>query len=333
VKREGGGNIDIAANAADEIKHMYYYSYNFKLLPTERKKTDAVYHIQYNESTIKILSLIFEWKLTTSTHIAKFFGKEDRDKHIYAKLRRMWQGGLLESFKVFEGSYIAMPMYYTLSKQGLKLLQENGRGLYDKQLVRKYPDKETYLSLIFFKHECMVVELASLESQVANERLAIKFRGEAQSSAHDRRYDSNRDYNIEVFTPDYSVQYKIDEHVLPIMFTEYERTPKSKANMLRKLERYFLFFRWDERKDYILRIIFETEGMERAFWKVTLTAHDTNSTGSSVRNLRIITTNLSLITVSKDFLTEIYATRESLTYNRETKKLEIAVRIKMFRSL
>ncbi len=327
------GDIDNAANAADEIKRMHYYSYNFKLLPTERKKTDSFYHIQYNESTIKILSLIFEWKIATNTHIARFFGKQDRDKHIYAKLRRMWQGGLLESFKVFEGSHIAMPMYYTLSKQGLKVLQEEGRGLYNKQLVRKYPDKDTYLSLIFFKHECMIVELASLESQAANERLAIKFRGEVQSSAHDRRYDSNRDYNIEVFTPDYSVQYKIDGHVLPIMFTEYERTPKSKANILRKLERYFLYFCWDERKDYILRIIFETEAMERSFWKITLIAHDTNSSGSSVRNLRIITTNLSLISAGEDFLTEIYATRESLTYNRETRKLEVAERIKMFRSL
>ena len=113
---------------------MSFQTLRVKLTPRVGNKP---YNVQLNQATLEILSLIFEFKIATIGQIAKFLTQKDQSKYLYVKLHRMWQAELLESFKVSSGSYIGMPTYYMLSKQGLVILIN--KGIYDKAQIRSYP--------------------------------------------------------------------------------------------------------------------------------------------------------------------------------------------------
>lgn len=288
--------------------------FNFQLTP--RLEGTKPYHLQLNESALRILSLVFEFKMATPCHISRFVRHQDHNKYIYLRLRRMWQLGLLESFKVGTGF-----VYYFLSKRGLNILED--QGLYDPSQLSKYPKGSTLLSHSFFPHESQIVELASMEIMNVNKEkgLSINFLGEAVSQGQDYKSDKT----IEAFTPDYTVYYKFGEEKHCI-YTEFERTPKSKAAMYRKLDRYLYHLSYEQRKDIILRIIFQTPAMEKSFWKeMFLNSYQT------LQSLKVLTTNLTLIKDHKDFFKAIYVSEQTLQLTKPNHvEVDISRKRKLF---
>ena len=162
------------------------------------------YNVQMSQSLLDILALIFEFKICAAWHIARFISQTDQSKYLALKLRRMWQAGLLESLQIYAGTRLGMPVYYMLSKQGLKTLSEVAH--YDKLRLKGYPTPTSFISSNLFKHDAQIVELASLEAMNRTEKLQITFTGETGSMTRENRSDKN----IEVLTPDYIVDYTIN---------------------------------------------------------------------------------------------------------------------------
>lgn len=294
------------------------YSNTLEVALTPRAATDA-YNLQINEATLEVLALVFEFKLATAWQIARFLGHKDQSKYLYLKLRRIWQAGLLESFKVYTGSRAGMPVYYMLSKRGLKLLAERGR--YTPYLLKQYPSAKTLFSWGIFRHEIQVVELASQEVKNGSTSFTIKFKGEVSSQSHDVRSDKN----VEVFTPDYTVFYRMSELEKRI-YTEFERTNKSTLAMARKLERYLFHLDPKEREHTTLRFIFQSPNMEQAFWLNSFIGQ-----ASFLQKLRVLTTNLSLLESHERFLEPIYASEQTARLTKEgTMGIDLSKRIKLF---
>lgn len=287
---------------------------------TPRKGIDS-YNLEVNDSTLKILALILEFKLATSRHLSRFMSKKDQDKYFYLKLRRMWRSGLMESFKVYSDSRSGVPVFYILSKKGLKLLSEY--GLQELHSLKTYPEATTLLDWGLFKHEAQIVELASLESLNKATNLDISFKGEISSRSLD--YMSNK--HIEVLTPDYTVVYKTAgvEHNI---YTEFERTRKSNEAVLNKIQRYFNFLSPEDRQKHVLRLVFQKADMEQAFWLNIFTHRPT------LLRLNIVTTYLSLIAGYRDFLQPVYASESTVRLNKAGQlKAEVSNRIKLFNFL
>ncbi len=295
---------------------MYLNTIDVKL--TARTELDS-YNLKINESTLEVLALVLEFKVATSWHISRFLTGKDRSKYVYTKVRRMWQAGLLESFKVYSGSLAGIPVFYMLSKTGLKILAEQGK--YDPSQIHTYPQAKALLSWGLFKHEAQVVELASIEIKNKSESLNITVRGEISSLSRDLM--SNK--RIEVFTPDYTVYYQFEGKQVCI-FSEFERTMKSKEATLKKIERYIRYLDFEERQDKTLRIIFQTPNMEESFWINMIT------NGSQyLQQLKIITTNLSLIDNHTRFLEAIYLSDRTVKLIKSgTLKVDTTERIKLF---
>lgn len=295
---------------------MYLNTLDVKLTP--RSKEDS-YNIQINESTLEILSLILEFKVATSWHISRFLTGKDQSKYIYTKLRRIWKAGLIESFKVYSGSLAGIPVFYMLSKVGLKILEEEGR--YHPSILHTYPHAKTLLSWGLFKHEAQVVELGSLEAKNKSELLNIKITGEFTSLS--REVMSNK--NIEVFTPDYTVWYETNT-TKQCIYTEFERTAKSKEAILRKIERYIRYLDPEERKNKTLRMIFQTPNMEDSFWLNVI-----SNSPTYLQKLRIITTNLSLLDTHDRFLEAIYLSDRTVRLIKSgSLKVDTTERMKLF---
>lgn len=137
------------------------FSPKLNLILTPRADKD-VYSPDLNEATLTILSLIFEFKLATAIHIARFLGQKEVNRYLYMKLRRLWRGGFLESLQLYQGTRLGMPLYYMLSKEGLSIVAQ--RHHYDKAYLKTYPSPVSFISSGLFQHEVKIVELASLES-------------------------------------------------------------------------------------------------------------------------------------------------------------------------
>ena len=294
---------------------MYLHSLEVKLNPRTKVKP---YNAKLNPATLEILALIFEFKLASAWQISRFLKQEDNSRHIYAKLRRMWQAGLLESFKIFSTSTVGVSLYYILSKQGLNVLKHYGK--YEVTWLRTYPKIKNLLSPILFRHEAQIVEMASLESLNRSKNLSVSFKGEVSSKYLGFRDDKH----IEILTPDYIVIYKTENFEQSI-YTEFERTWKSKATGLTKIQRYLDFIPQADRQKYILRLIFQNPNLEKAFWLNIFINRP------ALLKLKIITTNLELISKPIDFLQQIYATEATVKltkYGRLT--ANITTRIKLF---
>lgn len=286
---------------------------------TQRKDSD-VYHAQLNQSTYDILSLIFEFKSAASWHIARFLTQKDQSTYLYRKLRRMWQANLLESFKVFTGSLAGLPVYYTLSREGLKTLEE--KGIYSHEQIRAYPQVNVLLSGNIFKHEARVVELASMEAKNASKGLKLSFKGEISSVARDLRSDI---HNIEVFTPDYMVVYKLCGREFTV-YTEFERTAKSTKAMTRKIGRYLNHLSHEERIHVILRFIFETQSMEQSFWFNMILSDK----AYYLENIKIMTTNVALLQASEQFHEPIYVSKDAVKLTKQDRlAVDISHRVKL----
>lgn len=286
---------------------------------TLTQKTSDPSPILVNRPALDILSLLFEFKVASSAHIARFLGKEDQDKHIYRKLRRMWNAHLLESVKVFAGSRAGMPVYYLLSQKGLKTLLES--GMYGEDMIRSYPEAKTLLSSEVFKHEAHVVEIASMEARNSSADLAISMKGELASVSSDVRSSKT----VEVFTPDYTVRYSLEGRQFTI-YTEYERTLKSKEAMLKKIERYVRHLPFEERKASTVRIIFFTPSIEQSFWLALL-----GGSSRYLERLRIMTTNTDLINDRADFFKPIFASAATARLTGDGRQeADISNRIKLF---
>jgi hypothetical protein len=289
-------------------------------LEVELTSRDGIkpYRLGINQSTLDILTLILEFKLATNWHISRFLTGDDHSKYLYTKLRRIWQAGLLESFKIFVGKRSGMRVYYMLSKAGLKLLLEH--GLIEPNQIKTYPKAKTLLDWGLFRHESQIVELASSEALNQSDKLKITFKGEDSSLAFDFRSDKQ----IQALTPDYTALYTIGgkKHLI---YTEFERTRKSHEAMLKKIQRDWNFIPAEERQKVIIRIIFQTPGMEEAFWlNIFLNK-------PSLLGLKIITTNITLIKEHKDFLQAIYATQDTVKLTKDPKlKATIRQRAKLF---
>ncbi|OGM97912.1 MAG: hypothetical protein A2817_01735 [Candidatus Yanofskybacteria bacterium RIFCSPHIGHO2_01_FULL_39_8b] len=277
------------------------------------------YNVQMNETSLDILKLVFEFKIATAWQITRFLKQRDRVKYIYLKLHRMWQAGLLESFKVFTGSRAGMPVYYMLSKSGLKVLGEYGH--YDKDALKNYPPIRALLSSGMFKHEAQVVELASQEILNKTSDLHITFTGETKSQTREYRSDKH----IEVLTPDYTAFYTVGNQTERI-FTEFERTNKTHVAMLKKIDRYIKHLTPDGFKNTTLRLIFQTSGMETAFWRnLCLEKPQFN------QHIRILTTHLSLLGNRERFSEAIYASFNTIGLVREGRVFaKVESRIKLF---
>ena len=275
------------------------------------------YNIQLNQSALDILSLLFEFKIAASWHIARFSMKKDDSKHIYFKLRRMWKAHLLESVKV---SFIpGMPVYYFLSQKGRDALHV--RGTYTKELLSSYPQFKNILHKTTFEHDSQVTELASREVRNASDSLRITFKGELNSGFHDYRSDKN----IEVFTPDYTVLYTVGDREFCI-YSEFERTPKSKEAMVRKIERYLQHLSPQERENVTLRLIFQTPGMEQSFWLNML-----GNNAHCLERIRIVTTNVLLLQRCEQFLEPVYTSKDSVQLTKYSNlAADTSARIKLF---
>lgn len=282
---------------------------------TERKS----YNVQMNQSLLDILSLIFEFKISAAWHIARFISQKDQSKYLALKLRRMWQGGLLESLQIYAGTRLGMPVYYMLSKQGLKTLAEQAH--YDKIRIKNYPTPTSFISSNLFKHDAQIVELASLEAMNRTDTLHITFTGETGAMTRENRSDKN----IEVLTPDYIVDYVLSG-IKERVYSEFERTNKSASAMIRKIERYRRYFWPGEEKQKTLRLIFQTQNMEEAFWLNILT-----NKPSLLQRLRVVTTNVPLLEKPEKFLEAVYAVENTVTFKRDGRlKAEVKGRVKMF---
>jgi len=273
------------------------------------------YHLLFNDSTIKILKLLYEFKLATGWQLCRFMLQQDKNSYIYKKVNLMWQTGLLDSFKVYvHAGRFGNPLYYTLSKQGLDALHEFAH--YEPGWLKGYPKPAEMLSLPNFPHEARIVELASQESinQPKDKRFTIDFFGEMMSKGRDYINDKI----VEAFSPDYTVIYTFTKSGQEIrLHTEYERTRKSYRAILDKLNRYHNYFSYpnnkDDKKEFVIRFIFQTPGMERGFWlNLILNAPSRSS-------MKIITTNLALITGSKDFTQTIYANYQAINLVKNPK--------------
>lgn len=285
---------------------------------TPRSDTDA-YTPDLNATTLSILSLIFEFKIAAAIHIARFLGHKEVNRYLYMKLRRLWQGGLLESLQLYQGTRLGMPLYYMLSKTGLKIVGEHHH--YDKLYLKTYPSPLTFISSGLFQHEAEIVELASLEALAGSPTLTITFSGEMSSLTREVRSDKR----IEVLTPDYTVFYTVDG-VTKTIFTEFERTNKSTNAMLRKIERYERNLGHDEREHSTIRLIFDNERMEQSFW-----LHILLEKPHLAQNLRIMTTNLTLVQTSEQFLEPIYASEDSIKLKRDGRVIVVIEgRVKLF---
>lgn len=295
---------------------MYLTTLEVTMTPRTNTKP---YNVQLNTAMLEILALIFEFKVATAWQITRFLKQKDLDKYLYLKLHRMWHAGFLESCKVYIGTRAGMPVYYMLSKRGLRILEE--RGLYTRSQLKAYPHVKTLLSLNLFKHEAQVVELASLEAMNKTDTFALRFKGETNSMA--REYLSNK--NVEVLTPDYTVWYPgatVDECV----YTEFERTQKSKEASLRKIERYVQYLNPEQREHVTLRMIFQTPRMEELFWLIMMTGGAT-----LLQKLCIHTTNLLLLHNHEQFLEPVYASEKTIQLTKHGRLgIMIADRIKLF---
>ncbi len=277
------------------------------------------YNVQMNEASLDILKLIFEFKIATAWQITRFLKQRDRVKYIYLKLHRMWQAGFLESFKVFTGSRAGMPVYYILSKIGLTALGEHAH--YDKFHLKIYPSPKRFLTSGLFKHEAQIVELASMEMLNQSRNLNITFKGEMSSQSYEYRSDKN----IEVLTPDYTVFYILGNQTERI-YSEFERTNKTNQAMIQKIERYIKFLNPEECKHTTLRLIFQTPGMETSFWLNMVL-----NKPSFLKHLRILTTHISLLTSSTQFLEPVYASEDQVSLERQGRVIiKISTRIKLF---
>ena len=159
------------------------------------------YPLKLNQSALDILSLVFEFKLVAAWHVSRFLTQENQNKYVYLKLRRMWQAGFLESFKVHSESLLGFPVYYMLSKKGLSALADH--NLYSSSQLSSYPSPKTLFSPHLFKHESQVIELASLEAQNKTKDLSLTFKGELSSQGQNILSDKT----VEALTPDYTVTY------------------------------------------------------------------------------------------------------------------------------
>lgn len=295
---------------------MYLNTLDVKLTP----RTDvSPYNVEINQSTLEILTLILEFRLVSSCHVARFVSRKERSRYIYTKLRRMWQARLLESFKVFSGG--GFSLYFMLSKKGLKLLAEHGHS--EPSRLKSYPTAKTLLSWGLFKHEAQIVELASLESLNNSANLTISFKGEDSSQLQD--YISDK--QIEALTPDYTVVYKTSQAEHKV-YTEFERTKKPAEALLNKIQRYLDFLTPENYQTSTVRLIFQTPAMERSFWLNIFMNRP------SLLKLNIVTTNLDLISSAKEFLEPIYSSENVVKLNRDGQlKAEISQRIKLFNFL
>lgn len=277
------------------------------------------YNVQMNEASLEILKLLFEFKIATAKHITRFLKQRDMVKYVYLKLHRMWQAGFLESFKVYTGSLAGIPVYYMLSKFGLNALADGAH--YDKTRLKNYPTTRILLSSGSFKHEAQVVELASFEVLNKSHNLDIAFQGEILTQTSEYRSDKK----IEILSPDYTAFYGVSGETERI-FTEFERTNKTHGAMIKKIERYIHFLTPDGFKHTTLRLIFQTPGMETAFW-LNLSINKPHF----IRVLRVLTTHVSLIGSREQFLEPIYAAYNTVNLERQGRVMAtIPSRIKLF---
>ncbi len=288
---------------------------------TPRQELKA-YNIRLNQGTLEILTLVFEFKIAAAWHISRLLSGRDQSKYVYLKLRRMWQAGYLDSFKLFTGSMAGVPLYYMLSKSGLKvLLKEN---LYSPSQISKYPSPQILFSSGLFEHEKDVVELASKEAKNQTKDLKIKFKGEIASQGTDFMDDKT----IEALTPDYTVLYTYPNQT-QIVYSELERTQKGKQAMLRKVERYKNFLKPEQLKNRTLRLIFQTPEMEASFWLNIYT----NRPGL-LNTIRLVTTNTLLLKDHNKFVEEIYATHKTIKLSKPVRLVvDTSKRIKLFEFL
>lgn len=295
---------------------MYLNTLDVKLIP----RTDVKpYNVRINASTLEMMSLILEFKVASGWHISRFLSQKDQDKYVYFKLRCMWRAGYLESFKVYSGSLAGTPVFYMLSKAGLKLLAEQGK--YGENELRTYPHAKTLLSWGLFKHEAQVIELASLEAKNKSKNLNILFKGEIASQAHGAMSDKQ----IEVLTPDYTALYQLGQ-TEQCVYSEFERTLKSKDAMLRKLDRYVQYLSPEERTNRTLRIIFQTPHMEKGFWMNIV-----SNKPILLQKLRILTTNLTLLEDYTQFLEPIYLSESTVKLIKDgLLKIDASERTKLF---
>jgi hypothetical protein len=293
---------------------MYLNTIDVKLTP--RIGIDS-YNLEVNSSTLEILALILEFKLASACHITRFLTGKDQSRYMYKKLRRMWQAGLLESFKVFSGSIAGYSVFYMLSKKGLALLQKH--GLCEFSRLKNYPEAKVLLSWGLFKHEAQIVELASLESQNKSENFSLSFQGEASSLSLD--FKNNK--SIEGLTPDYTVVYKSAQAEQKV-YTEFERTRKSNIALLNKIQRYLDFLSADELQKIMLRLVFQTVGMEQSFWLNIFTNRPT------LLRLNIVTTHLDLISGRQEFISPIYASESTAKLTKLGQlRVDLSQRIKL----
>ena len=110
------------------------------------------------------------------------------------------------------------------------------------------------------------------------------------------------------------------------VYTEYDRTKKSKDAMIKKIDRYLVHLDYEQQKAALLRIIFETEQMEKSFWRHVLCEQP-----ELLQTLKIYTTHVQLLSVSEQFREPVYATEETVEFVQGNKlTADTSKRIKLF---
>jgi len=195
---------------------------------------------------------------------------------------------------------------------------------YSNPELGRYPSPKTLFSSHLFKHESQVVEMASKEAQNKTKDLDIKFKGELSSQGQDFKSDKT----IEALTPDYTVYYT-HQSQSRCVYSELERTAKSKTAQIKKVERYLDFLSFEQRQTVTLRLIFQTAGMEQSFWLNALTNLP------RLHNIRVVTTNIALLHTPDQFLKAIYSSEQTVKLGRFGGRLSVdsSKRVKLFEFL
>ncbi len=262
-----------------------------------RNENAKAYNLQITQGILDILFFIFEFKIATSWHISRIFIQKERDKYIYFKLRKMWEVGLLESFKVYAGSGAGMPVYYMVSKKGLKFLREQKK--YSGGQMKKYPKAKKILSWSLFIHAAQVVELASMEALIQSNSLKMSFKREEMVGEY------------EVLSPDYTTTYTFNDKSFPI-YTEVEQSNRSKGGVFGKIERHVRYIKQEQKNGTLLRIIFQTPAMEKSFWMELILGKP-----YFLSTLEIFTTNILFLNEPLQFCEPIYTTYRTVKLLRE----------------
>ena len=254
--------------------------------------------IKPTQQNLRILYFIFDFHTLTATQLARFTQKKiEPTRQLYRILRKMWLADIVDRIPILLEYNSNPEKFYCISKNGINYLIEHLTKEYQHIKVSQIKHSRSYIRMTFMKHVYGVAEIASLEKLAMNfqKNIEIKFMGSLTTKEH-RTLNKKR---VEVISPDFFSQYKTENKIIQI-FTEYERSIKSKQYKIKKIEHYYEFLK---KKNFTqtLRFVFPTHTLEKNFWTYFIRVKP-----EYFNYINTISTNLEILKEPKNFFENIY---------------------------